>query len=532
MVLLGRKVYLIDGVLFSGAKMLFNSLSFFIFFPIVAILYFVCTYFVKKNMANQVLLLAASLYFYACWNPLYLCLIVFSVLATWWGGLALENKTVKQKRIVVALVIFVNLMILFFFKYYNFFCDSVDWFAQIFSKQHKKNILPHFSILLPVGISFYTFQALGYMIDVYRGDIPAERNFVTYALFVTFFPQLVAGPIERSRNLLPQFKTNYRFDYDRVTSGMRLFAWGLFKKIVIADQVALYVNSIYGAVNEATGLALLLATFFFAFQIWCDFSGYSDMAIGVAKILGFHLMKNFDRPYTASSIVEFWRRWHISLSTWFKDYLYIPLGGNRCGKVRRSFNLMITFVVSGLWHGAAWHFVAWGFAHGLLQIISINTASLRKKLRLSMKLETEAGVCSIWKAFQMLVTFILVILTWMLFRVNTMSDVATIWNKFSAVPSEMLLAFDVLQNEGLKAVTRGLFGLGTISTDFGAYKTVFAMLCIGILFFADWFGQKYPEGMKSQGVVVRWACYWGWALVMFYFFSSGLPSSEFIYFQF
>ena len=313
---------------------------------------------------------------------------------------------------------------------------------------------------------------------------------------------------------------------------MRLFAWGLFKKIVIADQVALYVNSIYGAVNEATGLALLLATFFFAFQIWCDFSGYSDMAIGVAKILGFHLMKNFDRPYTASSIVEFWRRWHISLSTWFKDYLYIPLGGNRCGKVRRSFNLMITFMVSGLWHGAAWHFVAWGFAHGLLQIISINTASLRKKLRLSMKLETEAGVCSIWKAFQMLVTFILVILTWMLFRVNTMSDVATIWNKFSAVPSEMLLAFDVLQNEGLKAVTRGLFGLGTISTDFGAYKTAFAMLCISILFFADWFGQKYPEGMKSQGVVVRWACYWGWALVMFYFFSFGLPSSEFIYFQF
>lgn len=514
--------------------MLFNSLSFFIFFPIVAVLYFTCSHLVKRNMVNQVMLLCASLYFYACWNPWYLCLILFSVVATWLGGLMLADRPVRQKRLIVFLVVAVNLGILFFFKYYDFFCDSVDWFAQGFGGSNNPDggIFPRFSILLPVGISFYTFQALGYMIDVYRGDIQAERNFITYALFVTFFPQLVAGPIERSRNLLPQFKTDYLFDYDRVTAGMRLFAWGLFKKIVIADHLALYVNAIYGAVNEATGLSLLLATFFFAFQIWCDFSGYSDMAIGVAKILGFTLMKNFDRPYTAPSIVAFWRRWHISLSTWFKDYVYIPLGGNRCGAIRRSFNLMVTFVVSGLWHGAAWHFVAWGLAHGIFQVVGINTAQIRRKIRCRLRLESEKGILSGWKTVQMLGTFILVILAWMLFRANTMNDVAIIWNKFLDVPREIVATVGIMQSEGLRAVTRGVFGMGTISTQFGAYKTVFALLTIGVLYFVDWFQIKHPMGMKSLPLIVRWLCYYAWFLVMLYFFSSGAPASEFIYFQF
>ncbi len=329
--------------------MLFNSLSFFVFFPLVAAAYFACGRLARRSMASQTLLLAASLYFYACWNPWYLCLILFSVAATWLEALALEGRPTGQKRAVVALVVLANLGLLLFFKYYDFLCDSLDWLSsRLGGGQAEGWALPRFSVLLPVGISFYTFQALGYMIDVYRGDVVAERNFVTYALFVTFFPQLVAGPIERSYNLLPQFKENHPFDYNRATSGMRLFAWGLFKKVVIADQLALYVDPIYGSVGTATGLALLLATFFFAFQIWCDFSGYSDMAIGAARILGFNLMKNFDRPYTATSIVEFWRRWHISLSTWFKDYVYIPLGGSRCGRLRHSMNLMTTFVVSGL----------------------------------------------------------------------------------------------------------------------------------------------------------------------------------------
>ena len=510
--------------------MLFNSLSFFVFFPLVAAAYFACGRLARRSMASQTLLLAASLYFYACWNPWYLCLILFSVAATWLGALALEGRPTGQKRAVVALVVLANLGLLLFFKYYDFLCDSLDWLSsRLGGGQAEGWALPRFSVLLPVGISFYTFQALGYMIDVYRGDVVAERNFVTYALFVTFFPQLVAGPIERSYNLLPQFKENHPFDYNRATSGMRLFAWGLFKKVVIADQLALYVDPIYGSVGTATGLALLLATFFFAFQIWCDFSGYSDMAIGAARILGFNLMKNFDRPYTATSIVEFWRRWHISLSTWFKDYVYIPLGGSRCGRLRHSMNLMTTFLVSGLWHGAAWHFVAWGLAHGLLQVVAVNTANARRKLRLWLRLETATGVFSGWRTLQMLGTFCLVALAWMLFRANSMADAAVIWGKFLAMPQELRTTFALLQEEGLKTVAYQVFGFNTLTPRFGTWMALASMMNILLLFLVDWLGHRLPLGLGQLSLPMRWTCYVGMGVMVLCHLSS---PSEFIYFQF
>ena len=322
--------------------MLFNSLEFCIFFPIIFTLYFLSTHKIKRNLVSQIILLTASLFFYACWNPSYLALILISVIITYLSGVYMEKYEAKKKLILTVSLVS-NLAILFFFKYYNFFVDSVHSASTILGCEIT---IPNFNVLLPVGISFYTFQALGYSIDVYNKKIEAEKNFITYALFVTFFPQLVAGPIERTKNLLGQFKVDYKIDYERITSGLKLCAWGYFKKVVVADRLAIYVNGIYNNVEGSTGSALALATFFFAFQILCDFSGYSDIAIGVSRVLGFNLMKNFNRPYFSKSIPEFWRRWHISLSTWFKDYLYIPMGGNRCGTFRRYFNLFTTFFVS------------------------------------------------------------------------------------------------------------------------------------------------------------------------------------------
>ncbi|ERJ93747.1 alginate O-acetyltransferase AlgI family protein, partial [Treponema lecithinolyticum ATCC 700332] len=346
--------------------MLFHSIKFFIFFPIVTILYLFFVRVIKKNWLNQLLLLAASLYFYACWNPKYLLLILSSVFITWASGILMTDKPQRYKKIVLFMSLLSNLGILFFFKYYNFFANTINI---LYTKLHIHTQIPAFNVLLPVGISFYTFQALGYSIDVYRGAVKPEKNIITYALFVTFFPQLVAGPIERTGHLLPQFKSNHDFDYTRVTDGLKLALWGMFKKIVIADQLAVYVDKVYSSPTEYQSIALILATVFFAFQILCDFSGYSDIAIGCAKILGFSLNKNFDSPYLARNIADFWKRWHISLSTWFRDYLYIPLGGNRCFCIRHYFNLLITFILSGLWHGASITFIFWGLIHGLFLVI-------------------------------------------------------------------------------------------------------------------------------------------------------------------
>ncbi|MDR1469740.1 MAG: hypothetical protein LBT00_10650 [Spirochaetaceae bacterium] len=358
----------------------FNSWQFLVFFPVVWALYLIFAARFRRSLMTRLLLLASSLFFYACWNPAYLVLILFSVAVTWTAGLLMEGRSRARKKLILALSLVLNLAILFFFKYYNFFAGTVNaLFAG--TQSGAMGVFPALNVLLPAGISFYTFQALGYSVDVYRGTIPAERNLITYALFVTFFPQLVAGPIERTASLLPQFTTNHHFDYDRVTAGLKLAAWGMFKKVMIADRLAIYVNAVYENPGVFPAPALLLATFLFAFQIYCDFSGYSDIAVGTAQVLGFRLMANFRAPYFAASIGDFWRRWHISLSTWLKDYVYIPLGGNRKGALRRNLNLLITFALSGLWHGAAWHFVFWGLLHGLFQIIERSVGGLLNNIR-------------------------------------------------------------------------------------------------------------------------------------------------------
>lgn len=330
--------------------MLFNSLEFIIFFPIVVALYFAL-----NPKYRWILLLIASYYFYMCWNYKYIILIAASTIIDYIAGICIYHTRKKYLKTLFLLTsLMTNLGLLFFFKYFNFFGDSFNYVFEKFNIFYR---VPAYHFLLPVGISFYTFQTLSYTIDIYKEGHKPEYHFGKFALFVSFFPQLVAGPIERSTNLLPQFHKNFTFDYNRIKSGIVQMCWGFFKKVVIADRLAEYVNAVYNNASDYQGLPLIIATVFFAFQIYCDFSGYSDIAIGSAKILGYDLMQNFRRPYLAVNIQDFWRRWHISLSTWFRDYVYIPLGGSRVKKLRWHFNLFITFLISGLWHGAEWTFI-------------------------------------------------------------------------------------------------------------------------------------------------------------------------------
>lgn len=515
--------------------MLFNSVEFCLFFPIICIAYFFCTHKIKKNIVSQILLLAASLFFYACWNPAYLALILISVVITYFSGILME-KYENHKNLVLTLSLVSNLAILFFFKYYNFFVDSIYFASTLFGHEVK---IPNFNVLLPVGISFYTFQALGYSIDVYHKKVQAERNFITYALFVTFFPQLVAGPIERTESLLPQFKTDYKIDYKRITDGLKLAAWGYFKKVVVADRLAIYVNGIYNNVSGSTGSSLALATVLFAFQIFCDFSGYSDIAIGVAQVLGFKLMKNFRRPYFSKSVPEFWRRWHISLSTWFRDYLYIPMGGNRCSKLRHYFNIFLTFFVSGAWHGAAWHYIVWGSLHGIYQIIGLATSKPRAKLGLKTKLFVEdnsvkSGVRAKrgWQFVQIIITFVLVCFAWMFFRANTMGDALEILKKFAQIPSEIGAAFSTFFSGKYVKAVKELFLLNESISGYGIKHMIGAAALIAVLFVVDLLTRK-EEGVAiidRQKWYVRWPLYYAITFAILFLGTQG--KSEFIYFQF
>jgi alginate O-acetyltransferase complex protein AlgI len=346
------------------------------------------------------------------WDPAYALLLLTSTVITYLAALGIGYfKEKRKKKICLVSSLVLNLAILFLFKYFNFLAMNIETALQ--ASGFAVN-MPKFALLLPVGISFYIFQALGYSIDVYRGTVKIERDFPTYALFVSFFPQLVAGPIERSQNLLPQFKQQHRFDYDAVMSGVKLMVWGYFMKLVLADRCGIYVDTIFNNVDKHNGGSYLVASLLFPFQIYGDFAGYSLIAIGVARVLGFRLMENFHRPYFACTIGEFWHRWHISLSTWFKDYVYIPLGGNRVGKLRNYFNLLITFVVSGIWHGANWTFLCWGTIHGILLCIE-------KAFGISKQKYTGAK-----KSFHWAATFVLVCFAWILFRANNLSDAVSV----------------------------------------------------------------------------------------------------------
>ncbi len=402
--------------------MLFNSLEFLIFFPVVVGIYFIIPFKVK-----HVWLLISSYYFYMCWNAKYALLIAFSTVATYFAAIALERFEDKKNRMTVLVLCFtVNLAILFVFKYFDFALHNIN---KVLSLLRLKVVTNPFDLVLPVGISFYTFQALGYIVDVYRGDIHAEKNIIKYSLFVSFFPQLVAGPIERSGSLIFQINSmgeKRLWDYNKIVSGFTLMVWGLFQKMVIADRCAIFVNAVYDNLYAAGTVETGLAAVLFSLQIYCDFAGYSSIAIGAARVMGFSLMENFNTPYFATGIADFWRRWHISLSTWFRDYLYIPLGGSRCSKWKKYRNLMITFLCSGLWHGASWTFVLWGAIHGLYQILGDMLKPL--KCRLNEKMHVKTDVFS-YRFGQTVITFFLTTFAWVFFRAETWSQLKLFFNR-------------------------------------------------------------------------------------------------------
>lgn len=488
--------------------MLFNSVQFLIFFPIVAALYFLIPY-----KYRWILLLGASYYFYMAWRPEYIILIVLSTCIDYFSSIMMGKESDKKKRkkyLCISLVS--NLGLLFIFKYFNFFNESLKEIFYYFNIEHN---IPDFSLLLPMGISFYTFQTLSYTIDVYRGRREPEKHFGIFALYVTFFPQLVAGPIERSERLLPQFYEKHDFDYKRVTDGLKRIAWGMFKKVVIADRLAIAVDTVYNKPTEFQGLAFIIATIFFAFQIFCDFSAYSDMAIGSAEVMGFRLMENFKRPYFSKSISEFWKRWHISLSTWFRDYLYIPMGGNRASVPRHYFNLFFTFLVSGLWHGANWTFIMWGALHGFYLIMGIVLKPIKEKIVRIIRLDR---VPFLHKSIQMIITFGLVVFAWIFFRANSIADAVYIVKHLSYGLGNIKVSGyikDTLLSLGLDEKGIRIAFCSIIIMEF-----VHIIQCRGSI----------RERLSLKPIWFRWVCYY--LLVIFVFLYGVFGGTEFIYFQF
>lgn len=457
------------------------------------------------------LLLAASYYFYMCWRPEFIVLIMASTLVDYAAGLRIGSSTRPlTRKLWLALSLFVNLGLLFTYKYANFFSDAI---RPIFAQFNIFYSSPAFDLLLPVGISFYTFQTLSYTIDVYRGQKEPEHHLGIFALYVSFFPQLVAGPIERSSQLLPQFKQTHSFDYDRVTSGLRLILVGFFKKLVVADRLAIIVNQIYAPGFDASGGVILLGSVFFAFQIYCDFSGYSDIAIGTARILGYDLMTNFRQPYFSSSVSEFWRRWHISLSTWFRDYVYIPLGGSRCNVRCVSRNILVVFVVSGLWHGANWTFIIWGAIHG--SMVLMEYLFRRRGRNVSHQIFGNRGIS---------------ILIHLSCRVGTLMVVCLAWVFFRAVDL----------NQALEYVTRllrficvefplGMWPDGSAWMSLGVKDLAMSIFAIGALLMMDTaLARGWHVRIIKASVWVRWPCYYAllFAILLFGVFDN----TQFIYF--
>ena len=494
--------------------MLFNSIQFLCFFPIVALLYYVI-----PHRFRHLFLLAASYYFYMCWNPRYALLMATSTIITYASGILLgrcrENGGDQRRaRLYVFISFALNLSILFFFKYFNFFTESV---ASLLSRVGVQMRPVRFDIVLPVGISFYTFQALSYTMDVYRGELPPERNLFKYALFVSFFPQLVAGPIERSKNLIHQIHEKHTFDGARVKSGLLLMLFGYFQKLVLADRLAVLVDTVYNNWQAYQGYEIAIATVCFAFQIYCDFASYSNIAIGAARVMGFSLMDNFDTPYFSESVSEFWRRWHISLSTWFRDYLYIPLGGNRKGKLRTYINIMIVFLVSGLWHGASWHFVVWGGMNGLFQVIGSMTMPLRDRLASAFHIDRKVFSHRLLKK---IVTFALICLTWLFFRAESMSA--------ALGTLQRMLRF----NNPWIFVDGTLFELGLDQQEF-----TLLLVSLGILFFFSVCRYRkidVIQRLEAQGLWFRWLVYFAGIFFILIFGKYGptVDASAFLYFQF
>ncbi len=489
--------------------MTFNSLDFLIFYPIVLLLHFLLPF-----RYRWMLLLGASLLFYMWWSAPLFFLILFTTVVSWVCSLVIEKTDdPKKKKLCLILTLITSLGVLFFFKYYNFLAGTAMSLGALFGAEFDATL----HLILPVGISFYTFQTLSYAIDVYRGDIKTEHHFGYYFLFVTFFPQLVAGPIERPDNLLPQLYTEHRWNWDDAMAGGKRMLAGFFKKIVVADLLASYVNAVYNNPETSTGLGIVVASAMFAVQIYCDFSGYTDIAIGCARIMGIHLMQNFNRPYSAKSIKEFWARWHISLSTWFRDYLYIPLGGNRCAPARRWINVMIVFLVSGLWHGAAWTFVIWGFLHGAYQIIGGLTLKKRQELCEKWHINRDSAG---FRIYQQALTCVLVTFAWIFFRANSTGDLLTLLSHLFTSWSTPV---------GTVFADMGLNWTGALTS----ILSVASMVMLDRLVVHE--EQPKPDGTfasdravyRGRGLIMIWIVLAAWMVLL-----AGDGASSFIYFQF
>jgi alginate O-acetyltransferase complex protein AlgI len=478
--------------------MLFNSLEFAIFFPVVTILYFIL-----PHRFRWALLLTASCVFYMAFIPVYILILIFTIIVDYFAGIWIANASGRRRRFALRLSIVANCGVLAFFKYYNFLNVNL---TRLLGGVHLHNSLPVLSIILPIGLSFHTFQAMSYTIEVYRGRQQPVKHFGIYALYVMFYPQLVAGPIERPQNLIHQFLEHHSFDYRRVTDGLKLMLWGLYKKVVIADGLSLYVDPVYNHLGQYRGMHMLAATVFFAIEIYCDFSGYSDIAIGVARVMDFKLMTNFNSPYAARSISEFWRRWHISLSTWFRDYLYIPIGGNKVPVTRWYFNILFTFLVSGLWHGANWTFVVWGALNGVYILVGIWTKRTRTRLASSTGMSAHP---TLYKILQVTITFALVCFAWIFFRANNFTD-----------------ALYVIKHIVTDVPSRGfLVGMG---------RREFAMLVLSIaameIVQVTQRRKDFLALLASQPTWIRWTIYYGLVFAILLFGQFG--KKQFIYFQF
>lgn len=477
--------------------MLFNSLDFLIFFPVVFLLYFI-----SPKKVRPIILLISSYVFYMWWNVSLIFLILFITVLSYLCGIMInKSHSLKLKKIYVIIGIIGSLILLIFFKYFNFFANSIIDIVSMFGGR-KNNIA--FNIILPVGISFYTFQTLSYVIDIYKGKIDVEKNFIYYALYVSFFPQLVAGPIERPDNLLPQLKKDKKIEINNLSQGLKFMLIGFFKKVAIADMVGIYVNIVYNDIKITNGLMVLVASLLFAVQILCDFSGYSDIAVGCAKCFGIDLMKNFDKPYSSKSIKEFWNRWHISLSSWFKDYVYFPLGGSRVSKYRWALNILVVFLISGLWHGAAYTFILWGILHGIYQIIGKLTKNARAIFTNKINIKTH-------KILQVIICFILVDIGWIIFRSNNIND--------------MVLAFEKLIFDFNLSTSSIKYMLSVFNINY--LMIIYIIVVIGSLYFIDKIPYSNKKYCKILYIVMGWSIIGAWI-----FLQSSEISSSFIYFQF
>jgi D-alanyl-lipoteichoic acid acyltransferase DltB (MBOAT superfamily) len=469
--------------------MLFNSLQFIFFFIVVTL-----AYFSLPHRGRVWLLLLASCYFYAVFQPIYILILFVTIVVDYFAGIWIAEASGNKRKWLLIISLISNIGFLAYFKYYNFFIENIN---NVYFRLGSETHLELLKILLPIGLSFHTFQAMSYTIEVYRGNQKAEKDFSIYALYVMFYPQLVAGPIERPQNLLWQFHSSFKYDFENLKEGLMRMAWGMFKKVVIADRLSMVVDYCYDNPQNHNGLTLLVATLFFTFQIYCDFSGYSDIAIGAARVMGFKLMENFDAPYFSKSISEFWRRWHISLSGWFRDYLYIPLGGNRVGEFRRYFNVFFVFMMSGFWHGAAWTFIIWGALHGIYLVL----AQIRDKyFKFPFNKVFSENLIN---GFNLVFTFVLVMFTWVFFRAKGFTNSMVIFQKIF-----------------------NFSNYDSIATPLNTNEMIFCWVLILILLLKDKLMMKISI-QKTPQFYLKFV-----GLLLLCYFLGVFSSNQFIYFQF